>query len=432
MSTASSEQAQYHAIALQTEACLNEHILDPWIPTALDPEDGGFQQFFSHNWVVERSKVRSVVYQSRLTWVSARAARRYPGLYERFKDFSNHGIDCLSQMMWDHTYGGFYWSIEDDLTPAPWKHVYGISFAIYALAGNFAATQNESVLQLAIAAFHWLDQFAHDAENKGYYEALQLDGAILLSAEKVPSAEAFGLKPGHDAIGTLYGLKSMNTHIHLLESFSELYEVWPDSRLRERLIEVFEIVTTKVVHSEGYLHLYFQPDWTSVLTEDSYGHDIETAYLIVEAASVLGVLDDKIWALARKIVDHTLDVGWDVDNGGLYHEGHAHRGPTDAGQMEKGWWEQAESLNALLLMHERFGSESPRYWEAFVSQWNFIHTHQIDREFGGWFHAVSREGVAPVLARKSDAWTDPYHQSRALMNVTDALIRLASTGHSPS
>jgi mannobiose 2-epimerase len=152
---------------------------------------------------------------------------------------------------------------------------------------------------------------------------------------------------------------------------------------------------------------------------------VETAYLLVEASEALGKEDNTTWTLARRIVDHALDFGYDTEHGGLYDSGGTF---TPAAATDKIWWVQAETLNALLLMHEKYGQETPRYWEAFVRQWAFIEDHQIDRQNGGWFKTVSREGVALAGDIKSDRWTEGYHQGRALLNVSTELSKMGSSG----
>ena len=217
----------------------------------------------------------------------------------------------------------------------------------------------------------------------------------------------------------------MNSHIHLLEALAALHEVWPDKKLTARLREVFGLVRdTIVVSPPGVMNLYFTPQWRAIPGEDSFGHDIETAYLLVEAANALGMPDDKrTWQVARSLVDHTLEYGLDKTNGGFFSGGGTFGGIT---APEKVWWTEAEALNALLLMHARYGPQTPRYWDAFVAQWNWIETRQIDPENGGWYPKVSAEGQPIPGAAKSDSWTEGYHQGRALLNVSEMLAKLIS------
>jgi mannobiose 2-epimerase len=286
---------------------------------------------------------------------------------------------------------------------------------MYAAAGNYKATKDERALDLAKKTFAWLEKFSHDPKYGGYIEAISADNKQILE------------KPAdrNSMVGP-YGYKSMNSHIHLLESVTALYEIWPDALVKTRLQELFEIVRDKVAVPPGCLNLYFNLDWRPVPDHDSFGHDVETAYLLVEAATVLGMPEDAAtWKMARALVDHALEFGWDNERGGFYDRGSAFGRPT---VTEKIWWVEAEGLNALLLMHEKFGKETTKYWDAFNLQWDFIRKYQVDSKNGGWLNTVSKEGVANPGAEKSGPWTECYHQGRALLNVTAALRKLAE-GH---
>jgi mannobiose 2-epimerase len=408
----------YLRLADEAEANLQEHVLRKWFPRAVDREHGGFYTSFNEDWSPGKNNDKTLVYQSRLTWVAARAAQRYPEQAEAYLGYTRHGLDCLAHTMWDREFGGFFWELDEHGHMKPdrkgEKHAYGIAFGIYAAATNYTATRDARALELARRAFTWLDEHAHDAQNGGYYEALTQQGQPMLAPP--PGRQA-------DAIGTRYGYKSMNSHIHLLEAFTALHEVWPDATLRARLQEVFELVRDKIAVEPGCLNLYFTPGWRPLPDHDSFGHDVETAYLLVEAAAALGQPEDaRTWTVARQLVDHALDYGWDRERGGFYDGGSAFGAPT---RLEKVWWTQAEGLNALLLMHERFGREMPRYWQAFVQEWEFISTRQVDHRHGGWYASVSPGGKAPRGRPKSDGWTEAYHQARALWNVSAALRRLA-------
>jgi mannobiose 2-epimerase len=407
----------YRRLADQVEASLFRDDLNKWFPAAIDDKHGGFLENFRYDWSPGRAGVKSIVYQSRLTWLSAAAALRYPKDAERYRAITRHGVQALAGKMWDPIHGGFFWAVDDSGKPTgdhgPEKHAYGNGFGIYSAAASFQATHDPAALELAKMAFAWLDQHAHDAEHGGYYEALTVEGRPNLTAE------------GRDAIGTPYGQKSMNTHIHLLEALTTLHEVWPDPTVTARLREVFDIILTKVYAEPGYQHMFFRPDWTPVPSPESYGHDIETGYLLTEAAAALGMADDPaVLHTARNLVDHPLEVGFDHERGGFYDSG-----TVDGRDLktEKIWWVEAEGLNALRLMHERYGSQTPKYWDAFVKQWDFISRHQIDSEHGGWYPTVNADGNPQARRAKSDAWTEGYHQGRAMLNVTERLRKLAET-----
>jgi len=404
--------ADHSRLVAEIDANLRTQILGKWYPRAVDRTHGGFAEDFDAQWKPRGPELqRSIVYQARLTWTAARACSYDPKLAPEYRAYARHGLDYLRTAMWDAEKGGFYWQI-DASTHRPTsargdeKHAYGNAFGIYAAAAGYALTHDPRDLDLAKRAYAWLDRHAHDAVNGGYFEALARDGTPLFTAPGGAAA---------DEIGTTYSQKSMNTHIHLLEAFTELYMVWPDATVRARLDELFHGVRDKVYNPDGYLTMFFKPDWTRASTQDSYGHDIETAYLLVEAAEALGLQDDeKTWEVARKLVDHALRYGWDAAHGGFYDHGEAGQ---PASGTDKVWWTQAEGLNALLLMEAHSDQTETKYRQGFLKQWQFIQQHQVDHTQGGWRSSVSRDGTPPAFEMKSDQWKDPYHQGRALMNV---------------
>lgn len=407
----------YRHIAGEVESSLQKDVLEKWFPAAVDRESGGFYENFKNDWTRGATGEKSIVYQSRLTWLAAQAARRYPDKAEQYVAITRHGVACLSDKLWDKEHGGLFWAVDDAGRPTPArggeKHAYGIAFAMYAAAASHSVTHDPASLELAKKTFLWLDAHAHDAEHGGYYEALTAEGKPILAPVDGRIS---------DEIGTHYGYKSMNTHIHLLEAITGLYAVWPDPLVKTRLQEVFEIVRDRIYVDPGCLSLYFNPDWRPVPDLDSFGHDIETAFLLTEAAEALGIPDDaRTWSAARRLVDHALEVGFDHQHGGFYNEG------TTFGRdvtKERIWWVQGEGLNALLLMHERYGRQTSKYWQAFTKEWDFIKTRQIDPKNGGWFNTVSEDGK-PAARGKSDAWTEGYHQGRAMLNVSERLRKLA-------
>jgi mannobiose 2-epimerase len=412
-----SEQ-QYRRIKAEVEANLQKHVLSQWFPRAIDKVNGGFHEGFDEQWKQIGSPTqRSIVYQSRLTWTASQASRRTKGSEStKFKEYAQHGLDCLLDKMWDKEMGGFYWQV-DAKTGQPTngtgeKHVYGNAFGIYSSSATYSALKDKRGLDLAKRGFGWLETHSHDPINGGYYEALTREGKPILE------------QGGNDSIGTKYGFKSMNSHIHLLEALQALYEVWPDALVKKRFDEVFLIVRDKIYAEPGYLQLFLKPDWKNVPDHDSYGHDIETGYLLVEAAAVLRMPNDKrTWEVARKLVDHALEFGWDKEHGGFFDYGPVNGAATG---RDKVWWTEAEGLNVLLLMHERYGKQTPKYWQAFLKQWEFIQKHQIDHKNGGWLSSITEAGSPFPVKPKSDQWTESYHQGRALMNVTAMLGKLAA------
>jgi mannobiose 2-epimerase len=406
---------------------LRQELTRHWYPHAVDQRRGGFHQTMARDWTLIRDDNAFLVYQARMTWTAAAFARYSPPHRDEFVAYARHGIAFLDQTMRDPQFGGFHWIVDAQggLSPdlGDEKHAYGIAFVIYAASTVRAVSGDELALKVARDGFDWLEQHAHDRRHGGYMEALRRDGTpIAIWTDGVP------LSQRTDRLGVYFGFKSMNSHIHLLEALTELSKVDDRPIVRERLNETFHVVRDRIAVEPGALNLYLTPDWRAIPAHDSFGHDIETAYLLVEAAHALGQGDDpQTWNMARSLVDHALDWGWDDDHGGFYDKGESFGGA--AFDRKKVWWTQAEGLNALLLMHVKFQDRTNRYEQAFLKQWRFIEDHLIDPQNGGWYAETTREGVLLGDGAKASQWQGNYHTSRALMNVA---TMLQSPRHPPA
>lgn len=407
-------------LATEVERVLVEHDLRPWFPRCVDKERGGFHEVFDEKWNRVATDARSLIFQSRMVWTCATAARFKPDLAEEYGQYARHGLRFIQSTLRDAEHGGLYFQRLSDGRPTPEfgdeKHAYALSFAIYAAAAAHRVAPDAGALDLAIQTFRWLDQHGYDHQHGGYLEAFRRDGTPILDPADSPRGKPL------DCIGTLYGYKDQNTHLHLLEAFTELYRVWPDPLLRSRLEELLALLRDRIQVPPGCLNLYFTRDWRAVPDHDSFGHDVEAAYLMLEAADALGHPDDpRTGAIARQLVDHALAYGWDETHGGFFDKGAAFKKAHDRNKI---WWVQVEGLNTLLLMHERHGGETPVYGQRFLQQWQFITRHSLDGEHRGWYVVTAENGQAAPGQNKGGHWKAAYHSGRALMNVAERLRRL--------
>jgi len=414
-------QETYLKFADETDSMLRRDVLDVWFPRTVDNQNGGFYSNFTRDWQPDGSQGKFSVFQGRMTWISSQVAMRHPELKDRFLPIAEHGVEFLSDVLWDTKYGGFFWGVGDKGEISNFytdgKEMYGESFGIYGTAAAYQATHDPKALTLAQDAFRWIDGHAHDSKNGGYFEWLTRDGKVVEGDAGAVTARTVPVG------GFLIGYKSMNTHIHLLEALSQLYEVWKDDTLRQRLEEMLTIIRDKICVSPGVMNLYFTNDWRPIPDHDSYGHDVETAYLMLEAEEVLGKKHDpRTERMARMLVDHALAYGWDENLGGFYGEGTTFGKPEE---LRKEWWVEMEGLNSLLLMHEKYGRETDLYFKAFQKQWQFMKNYQVDSEFHGVYPLVGAGGVATV-PEKGSIWKAAYHDGRALLNVSERLRRLAA------
>lgn len=409
----------------EMQYALVDEVLKPWYPRTIDNEYGGFLTDFNYKWELDGPQNKMLVSQTRHVWSTSTMDEFLND--KKYLEYAEHGYEFLRDKMWDKDNGGFYFLRNREGNPISGipveKNSYSNAFAIYSLAAYYKISKDESALDLAKATFIWLEEHAHDPVNKGYFDLLSEDGSI----RKVPNpkrGDQYLVDPSW---------KDQNSSIHLLEAFTLLYSVYPDSLLKERLSEMLSIVRDKIVNKTGYLSLYLTNNWQPLSFKDSseqirkanyyldhvsFGHDVETAYLMLEASHVLGIENDtKTIAITKKMVDHSLKNGWDPEKGGFYYEGYYFKGKDklEIINPEKVWWVQAEGLNALLLMSKLFPEEE-KYYDNFLKQWEYIKAYMIDHEHGGWYGAGLDESPQMATAPKAYDWKVNYHTVRALMN----------------
>jgi mannobiose 2-epimerase len=405
------------ALADEMDAYLVRHVLAPRYPASVDAERGGFHANFATDWTKQPDHRRFVVYQARQTWTAATFALARPALREEYLRYARHGITQLRDRQWDRARGGFWNSVLLDGTPDPResavKMTYGQAFAVYALAVAHRATGDPEALALARQGYEWVEAHCREAERPGYLGAVAADGSPL---PKGPDSVA----PRPDsAMGVPAEYRDMNTSIHLLEAWTELLKEWPDPGLRASTRRLLELVRDRFYSEPGTLHLYLDATGWPIAGPSSFGHDVETGFLLLEAAEALGVKDDpKLRRVARRLVDHALALGYDEKTGQLWEQGFAIRPAFDK-SIE--WWAQFELVNALSVMDEEHGRETPRYRQEMWKAWRFLAERLTDKEKGGTFAGIEADGR--VRTAKSHDWFATYHQARALLLTAERLRR---------
>ena len=391
-----------------------------WYPLCIDTVYGGFYSDINSRWELDGTQEKMIVTQARHVWSTSNAAMFFQK-NNAFRTIAAHGVMFLKEKMWDHEYGGFYNLVNRRGEPVMEegnivKRAYGNAFAIYGLAAYSAASGDTAALQLAKTAFNWLEKHSYDSLYGGYLQFMSRDGT--------PFTTGYGGTPPKD----------QNSTIHLLECFTELYKVWPDALLKDRLSSLLRIVRDTITTGKGYMVLFFQRDWTPVSYREaspgvreknydfdhvSFGHDVEVAYLMLEASEALGIDNDTTTLrVAKTMVDHALNNGWDADRGGIYDGGYYARGETRPTIVRntKEWWSQAEALNSFLMMSELFPSDAITYYPKFCLQWEYCKKYVIDNEHGGWYWGGIDSAPNNKYSPKGSIWKGNYHTSRALIN----------------
>lgn len=379
---------------------LTGNILPFWSKYSPDP-DGGFYGILNYDGSPKPGAEKGGVLNARLLWTYS-AAYRVLG-DESYKELADRARDYFVRYFIDPEYGGTYWSLAADGTPSNMdKQTYGVAFGIYGLAEHYRATGDKESLDRAVELYNSLEKYAYDDVNGGYIESFTHDW-------KTPE------RYGYDGKGI--AAKTMNTHLHVLEAYTNLLRVWPDETLRRQLRSLIDVFLTKVIDTNTWHErLFLTMDWQNLENIDSYGHDMELSWLITEAAEVLHDADvlTEIKQVAINLVNTQMKEGMKIDGSLLYEkeDGEIHK--TD---LE--WWPQSETVVAFVNAWQITGDK--RYLEAAGKTWQWIKTYMIDKEFGEWYNAVREDGTPYTKRQKASLWRCPYHNSRMGFELYDRL-----------
>jgi mannobiose 2-epimerase len=319
---------------------------------------------------------------------------------EEYLDRAIRAYDYIQSSFMDREHRGVFWELNYlGQVSASRKQIYALAFVIYAMTEYYLAHGSEEALATAIELFNVIETYAIDRDRNGYTEALARDW--------IP-VEDFRLSEKDDNES-----KTMNTHLHILEAYANLYRVWNDSRLTDALDNIIHLFLEKFVDRETYhLNLFFDDNWNLKSSLISYGHDIECSWLLHEAAGILGKRDliEKTGMLAVQMARRNF-TGLDSDHG-LFYELFPAENRLDT---DKHWWPQAEALVGYFNAYQLSGDEE--FAQRSMSSWAFIKEKIIDHQYGEWYWSVNREGVPQTEKEKTGFWKCPYHNSRACMEM---------------
>jgi mannobiose 2-epimerase len=304
----------------------------------------------------------------------------------------------LLEIFWDNKNGGIFWSVNPDGKPVDTKkQFYAQAFFIYALSEYHQAFHDQKSKQLAVSMFMIIERFGYDKKFGGYYEANTSDW------QKVEDQR---LSPKDMNVE-----KSMNTHLHVLEAYTNLFRIWNDKNLESQLANCIHIFTEKIINRDTWhFELFFDADWKKRGTTDSYGHDVEGSWLLLEAAEVLNdkQLIEEIQIIALKMAD-VIEKEGIVENGGLLYE-------KEAGDLKEEfhWWPQAEAVVGFFNAWQI--SKNEKYLNLALNNWAFIQKYIIDKKNGDWFWGVNKN-YELLSSDKVNGWKAPYHNSRMCLEM---------------
>ena len=388
---------------------LHTNLLPFWRERTLDRERGGFIGEMGDDGGVRADAAKGLVLNARLVWTFAAVYRALGD--PRDRELATRAYAYLERHFRDGEHGGYHWRVDRDgraLDRA--KKIYGQAFCIYALAEYHLATGDPGALAAARRTFELVERHAHDERHGGYLEARAADWS--------PTGE---LRLGD---GEPIAAKSMNTHLHVLEAYTNLYRAWPDAAVAARVRELIELFRARILAGDpaGGRHLshFFDEAWSLRSDTYTYGHDIEATWLLAEAARALG--DERLERAAREwtngIAAAVLAEGVDAA-GALAYEGRA--GAVLDGKRD--WWCQAEAVVGFWDAWEATGD--PAFAAAAVGVWRFIAGSVVDREHGEWFWRVRTDGTVDHGMPKVSEWKCPYHTIRMCLEMMRRLDRAA-------
>lgn len=378
---------------------VKEHLLHAIIPfwkNLRDNEHGGYYGWLGYDLALDKKAVKGCILNSRITWFFANAYTLLKD--ESLLDEAKHGFAFMKDYCFDKENGGIYWSITYDGKPEDTtKHTYNQAFCIYALSSYYEASKDEEALAMAKELFHIIEEKCTD--EVGYLEAFDRE-FHLIENDKLSE-------------NGVIADKTMNTLLHVFEAYTELYRVSKDTEVKKRLEWILDTIADKIYNPKLHRQeVFFDKNYNSILDLHSYGHDIETAWLLNRGVDVLGeeAYQKKMGPIIDDLTAQVYKVAFD--------------GHSLANECEKGvvnthriWWVQAETVIGFLNGYQR-NPEKKEYLEAAKSEWQFIKDYVIDKREGSeWFWEVDENGKPYPDRPIVEPWKCPYHNGRMCIEV---------------
>lgn len=382
-----------------------KRILQYWMQYALDEVKGGFIGRIDNDNNRYEDASKGSVLNSRILWSFSAAYQQLKN--EEYRSIAHRAFQYLQDFFIDKEYGGVYWSVTADGQPLDAKkQIYALSFAVYGLSEYYKISENKEAKEEAIRLYQAVVQHSYYKEYGGYLEALARDW-----------------QPMHDlrlSAKDANEKKSMNTHLHVLEGFANLYKIWPDSGLSQKIKELIQIFLQHIIDKKTHhLVLFFNEAWHPKSTTISYGHDIEAAWLVQEAAEIIGA-EDLLEEVKKCSIALAIAAAEGLNkDGGLWYEKEPE---VNHLVKEKHSWPQAESMVGFFNAWQLTGDET--FLNYSMQSWRFIQQYILDKKWGEWYWGVQEDYAIMHKEDKVGIWKCPYHNSRACMEISKRITQL--------
>lgn len=383
----------------EVQEVLTNNILPYWINRMIDNRGGFYGRINGHDEIIPESD-KGAILNARILWTFSAAYRLF-----RRKDYlqvATRAKRVIVNDFFDKEYGGIYWKLNCNATPIDTKkQFYALGFAIYGLSEYHRATGDEEALEYAIRLFNDIEAHSFDDKKNGYCEASTRNWQELADMR-------LSEKDDNER-------KTMNTHLHILEPYTNLYRIWKDDRLKKQIYNLIQLFIQKIKDpSTHHLQLFFDDDWNSKHNIISYGHDIEASWLIHEAALELN--DAQLLVKVEKVIKDIAQAATEglTENGGMIYEKDMDRTHTDT---DYHWWVQAETVVGYINLYQHFGDKENLH--RAIRCWDFIKNHLIDHTNGEWLWSVHADGAPNHEDDKAGFWKCPYHNGRMCMEIIE-------------
>lgn len=361
-----------------------------------DNVNGGYYGYMDFDLKVDEKAVKGCILNSRITWFFSNAYTLLKD--ESLLDEAKHGFTFMKEHCMDKENGGIFWSMNYDGTPEDTtKHTYNQAFAIYALSSYYEASGDKEALEMAYELFHVIEEKCTD--EIGYKEAFNL------RFEEVENDKL--------SENGVIAQKTMNTLLHVFEGYTELYRVDHNPEVKERLTWIMDTFADKVYNPALHRQeVFFDKYYNSIIDLHSYGHDIETAWLMDRGVEVLGEkkYEEKMTPITKDLTAQIYQVAFDGHS--LHNE--CERGVVNTSRI---WWVQAETVLGFLNGYQKDPSHK-EYLEAARSEWQYIKDHVMDKRSGSeWYWEVDINGEPTSKKPIVEPWKCPYHNGRMCFEV---------------
>jgi len=377
-------------------------ILPYWMKKTVDVEQGGFFGRIDGTETLHVKADKGCVLNARILWTFSAAYNHFQDT--EYLEIAGRAFNYLINHFIDEEYGGVFWMVDYFGNHSETKkQIYAQAFAIYGLSEYYKASKNIRALDVAKELFNVIEKHAFDRKENGYFEAYDRHWSLL---EDLRLSD----KDANEK-------KTMNTHLHVLEAYTALYEIWKDKFLEKQLKNLVKLFLDKFINKENHrFMLFFDEYWLSKSDDISFGHDIEGSWLLQKAAEKLDswLLIRRTKKLAVAMVNAVMENGMDAD-GGIMYEAE----PDGIRDTDKHWWPQAEGIVGFVNAWQNTGDE--KYLQRAEAIWQYIKKYIIDTTHGEWWYRVTKDGLPYVVEDKVGPWKGPYHNGRACLEIIKRL-----------